>query len=253
MASRRTVIARHSPRPSPPTLVSLAAALDRLHARARANPWLYRFAIANRILLFAAFLPTGLVKLSGHRFTSLSPDGPVGYFFEAMYRTGLYWRFLGAAQIAAALCLIVPGAATLGAVLFFPIALNIFIITVSLPFAGTPVITAGMLLAAFYLLCWDYDRLKGVLWHEPYGGGIAAEAATRLSLSPLERLAAGLGGAGLFGVMMLVRGIAPRALGRPLLYGSLALLAAGVLLALVSIPDTYRRLRAARVAIAGTT
>ena len=234
-------------------LVPLAAALDRLHARARANPWLYRFAVANRILLFAAFLPTGLVKLSGHRFTSLSPDGPVGYFFEAMYRTGLYWRFLGAAQIAAALCLIVPRTATLGAVLFFPIALNIFIITISLPFAGTPVITAGMLLAALYLLCWDYDRLKGVLWNESYDAGGAGTRASPLPLSAMERLAAVLGGAGLFGVMMVVRGIAPRALGRPLLYGSLALLAAGVGLALFSLPLTFRRIGATRVATAGST
>ncbi|HET6668759.1 MAG TPA: hypothetical protein VFH15_00875 [Pyrinomonadaceae bacterium] len=45
---------------------------------------------------------------------------------------------------------------------YFPLILNIFVITVSMHFTGTPVITGLMLLANIYLLCWDYDRLKRV-------------------------------------------------------------------------------------------
>jgi hypothetical protein len=40
---------------------------------------------------------------------------------------------------------------------------NVFVITISIDFAGTPVITGLMLLAVIYLLCRDYDRLKVVV------------------------------------------------------------------------------------------
>jgi hypothetical protein len=56
--------------------------------------------------------------------------------------------------------LLIPSASTLGAVLFFPIILNIFLITFSLEFTGTPLVTGGMLLANLFLLCWDWHRLK---------------------------------------------------------------------------------------------
>ena len=54
--------------------------------------------------------------------------------------------------------------ATLGAVLFLPIMLNIFVITISYYFAATPVITGLMLLANVYLLVWDWPRLSVVVW-----------------------------------------------------------------------------------------
>lgn len=142
--------------------------LDRLHARARRTRWLRWFTVMTRLLLALGFTPSGWVKLQGHRFTSLGLDDPVGFFFEAMYRTGFYWNFLVLAQLTAALLLVIPRTATLGALLYFPIVLNIFLITVSMDFAGTPVITGLMLLANVYLLCWDYDRLKGafkLIWN----------------------------------------------------------------------------------------
>ena len=83
--------------------------LDRMFVWIRNQAWLYRFTWVTRILLAAGFFPTGLVKLMGHRFTLLSVDNPVGAFFEAMYQTGLYWRFLGLSQMIAALLLFVPG------------------------------------------------------------------------------------------------------------------------------------------------
>jgi uncharacterized membrane protein YphA (DoxX/SURF4 family) len=143
--------------------MSLEASLDRLHARARSRRGLKWFAVMNRILLAIGFTPSGLVKLLGHRFTLLGLDNPVGFFFEAMYRTGFYWNFLGLAQLTAALLLLIPRTSTLGAVIYFPIILNIFLITVSMHFQGTWVITGLMLLANLYLLCWDYPRLKGIL------------------------------------------------------------------------------------------
>jgi len=140
--------------------VSYSSPLDRLHARVRASRLLGWFTVFTRVVLALAFVPSGLTKLLGNRFTRLGVDDPVGFFFEALYRTGSYWNFLGLCQLAAALLLLVPRTATLGALVYFPIVLNIFVLTVSMRFTGTPFITGLMLLANVYLLCWDYGRLK---------------------------------------------------------------------------------------------
>lgn len=116
-----------------------------------------------RILLCLGFLPSGLKKVLGEPFTILSPETPVGYFFDALHRAGFYYEFIGWAQITAALLLLFPRTAPLGAVLYFPIILNIWVITVAMHFRGTWVITSLMLLATTYLLCWEYDRLKALL------------------------------------------------------------------------------------------
>lgn len=113
------------------------------------------------------FLPSGLTKLLGHRFTLLSPETPIGYFFEALFQAGLYWNFIGACQLLAALLLLIPRTSTLGALVYFPIILNIFVVTVALHFTGTPVVTGLMLLGSVYLLCWDYDRLKPLVMSVP--------------------------------------------------------------------------------------
>jgi uncharacterized membrane protein YphA (DoxX/SURF4 family) len=101
------------------------------------QPWLRRFTLANRLLLSMAFLPTGLVKLTGQRFTVLSVDTPVGFFFEAMYQTGPYWIFIGLVQVVAAVLLLIPATATLGAVVFFPVGLSVLLVTWGVGFGTT--------------------------------------------------------------------------------------------------------------------
>ncbi len=139
------------------------SSLDRAHARVKQLRFLKIFTVFTRVLLALGFFPSGITKVLGNRFTILGVDNPVGFFFEAMYRTGFYWRFLGLCQLFAAALLIIPKTATIGALVYFPLILNIFIITVSLHFTGTPFITGLMLLANFYLLCWDYDKLKQLI------------------------------------------------------------------------------------------
>lgn len=137
--------------------------LARAHDWTRGQRLLRMFTVGTRLLLALGFLPSGLTKVMGNRFTILGLDNPVGFFFEAMYRTGFYWRFIGLCQLTAALLLVIPRTATLGALVYFPLILNIFVVTVSLDFRGTPFITGLMLLANIYLLCWDYDKLKPLL------------------------------------------------------------------------------------------
>ena len=106
-----------------------------------------------------AFIPTGLVKATGHRFTTLPVDNPVGFFFEAMFQTGPFWYFIGLCQIAAGVLLLIPATSTLGAVFFLPIGLSVFLETWGIGFGGTVYITAGILLSAIYLVCWDADKI----------------------------------------------------------------------------------------------
>ena len=115
-----------------------------------------------RILLALAFLPSGLKKAMGLRFTTLNISDPVGFFFEALYRTGMYWNFLGIMQLLSAALLLIPRTATLGALLYFPIAVNILVIVTAMHFTGTPVVAGLMLLANLYLLLWDYPKFKKI-------------------------------------------------------------------------------------------
>ncbi len=122
------------------------------------------FIIYSRYLIGAAFVFASLVKISGLRFTTMdgvaAPYNTPAHLFETLYQSGLYWRFLGWSQLFAAFFLMTQRYATIGAILFLPIILNIFVITISYGFTGTPFITGLMLLANIMLILWDADKLK---------------------------------------------------------------------------------------------
>ena len=122
--------------------------------------------IYTRYLVGGAFVFASLIKIKGHRFTQISVNGGVhsaGYFFEMMYQSGLYWQFIGVAQCGAGLLLLTQRYALLGALAYVSIMANIFVITLSYDFGGTPVVTGLMLLAGLLLLAWDWNRLRMVL------------------------------------------------------------------------------------------
>jgi hypothetical protein len=125
------------------------------------------FVIYTRYLVGSGFVFASIVKIKGERFTTVShEDAPFGtafHFFETMYQTGIYWQFLGWGQLFAGLLLMTQRFAKLGAVVFFPIILNVFVITISMEFAFTPVITFLMLMANLLLLLWHWDELKILL------------------------------------------------------------------------------------------
>jgi len=137
--------------------------LDRLHEKIYSKKIFVLLTWSTRILLFLGFLPSGLKKLLGERFTLLGVDTPVGFFFEALYRTGFYWNFLGLIQLVAGVFLLIPKTSFFGALIYLPIIINIFIIVVSMHFTGTPYVVGLMLIANLYLLFWDYKKLKGVV------------------------------------------------------------------------------------------
>lgn len=134
-----------------------------MYSTLRDNQFLNLVIIGIRFLVGFAFIPSGLKKLLGERFTTIGTDNPIGYFFEALYRTGDYWIFLGFCQLLTAFLLFTQRFATLGALMFFGIILNICIITISMHFTGTWIITSLMLFAAVVLLIWDWNKLKPIV------------------------------------------------------------------------------------------
>ncbi|GGH06816.1 DoxX family protein [Mucilaginibacter phyllosphaerae] len=161
--------------------MSISYQLDQLHQRVKANIWLRYFAVFNRVGLAAGFLPSGFVKIMGERFTSLSVNHPMGHYLEALHLTGYYYTFIGVIQVIAAILLLIPRTATLGAVLYFPVILNICILSIAVRFEGSLITSPLMVLANLYLLCWDYDRLKLILPFKHTG------APTGISQQPIIR------------------------------------------------------------------
>ena len=142
--------------------MNLLAQLDDLYHEAKRNRWLRYFAVFCRFALALGFIPSGILKVSGERFTALPSNNPLGHYFDALQLTGFYYKFIGVGQLTAGLLLLIPRTALMGAILYFPIILNICVLTYATRFEGTRIVTL-MLLANLYLLCWDYERLKYVL------------------------------------------------------------------------------------------
>ena len=122
------------------------------------------FIIYLRYLIGFAFIFSSIVKTQGLRFTTDNgAENPINsswHFFETFYQSRIYWRFLGIAQFITGTLLSIQRFAKLGAILFLPIITNIFIITISYDFKGTPIITGLMLLSTMFLIYWDWDSLK---------------------------------------------------------------------------------------------
>jgi len=142
--------------------MSLLTSLDRLYAESKRNKWFGYFAVFCRLALALGFIPSGFVKVSGDRFTGLPSNHPLGHYFDALYLTGYYYTFIGVGQWVASLLLVIPRTALLGAVIYFPIILNITVLAYATRFEGTR-ITTLMLLANLFLLVWDFDRLQHIL------------------------------------------------------------------------------------------
>src|SRR6188474_2541590 len=131
--------------------MSIIDSVDRLHSAAHGNLWIRRFTVFNRLALAAGFIPSGLVKIIGERFTSLSALHPMGHYLEALHQTGYYYPFIGVIQVTAALLLLIPRTALLGALLYFPIILNICILSFAVRFEGSIITSPLMVLACLYL------------------------------------------------------------------------------------------------------
>lgn len=128
---------------------------------------MYYFSTFLRIVLAVGFLPSGLVKILGERFTALSNNHPLGHYLQALHETGYYYTFIGILQVLAAVLLLIPRTATVGAFIYFPIILNICVLSLSVGFDGSLVTSPLMVLGCLFLICWDFHKWKFI-----FGGPI---------------------------------------------------------------------------------
>ncbi len=142
------------------------------------------FTIYLRYLIGGSFVFASIIKILGERFTQISVENPIGFFFEAMYRTGLYWQFIGWAQLIGGLLLMTQYFSALGAMVYFIVILNIFVITYSLAFVGTPFITFLMLMGTVYLIFWDWQRFLPILTENKINVEIAGTEKNTLIKNP---------------------------------------------------------------------
>ncbi|TBW28287.1 DoxX family protein [Gramella sp. KN1008] len=143
--------------------MNISTRFDIFHANIRSNRWVGYFTIFLRIALAYAFIFAGFVKVNGERFTSLSDNHPMGHYLEALFHTGYYYTFIGILQMLAGVLLLIPRTALLGALIYFPIILNICILSLAVRFDGSILTSPLMVMANLYLICWDYHRWKFVL------------------------------------------------------------------------------------------
>lgn len=130
----------------------------------KSNKWYWMFSIFCRFSLAFGFLASGMVKILGERFASgLSSIHPMGSYLEALYHTGFYYTFIGIVQVIAAILLLIPRTVLLGSLLYFPIILNICILSFAVRFEGSMVTAPLMVFANLFLLIWNFDRLKYIL------------------------------------------------------------------------------------------
>ncbi len=149
--------------PAVSSLSSLLAFGDRLHAGARRLRVLQWFTWGVRILLAIGFAVPGSTKLRGDMFGNLPGEGVTGQFLDTFDRVGYLAEFVGAFQVVAAVLLLIPRTALVGALIYLPTIAGIEVITLTTGFFGTtltPTITTLMLLGTVYLVCWDWHRVK---------------------------------------------------------------------------------------------
>jgi uncharacterized membrane protein YphA (DoxX/SURF4 family) len=188
-----SAIAMRGPAPADPSPADSGRLLA-FHARIRRIVVLRHFTAFTRVLLAVGFIPPGLTKILGNPFTMLGPEHPVGLFFSVFQGAGLWYHFVGWGQVGAAVLLLFPRTATLGAVVYLPIIVNIAMVTTAIDFAGTVVVTWLMTLACLYLLAWDFDRLRAILPRAERPG--ALPSLRKLLAYPL------LGGVGAGGMLL---------------------------------------------------
>lgn len=144
--------------------MSFLSNFEQFFIKVKQNRWVWIFSIFCRVTLAFGFLAGGFVKIIDERFASgLSIIHPMGSYLNALHQTGYYYTFIGIVQLLAAAFLLIPRFVFLGALLYFPIILNIFILSYAVRFEGSLLTSPLMLLANIFLLCWHYDRLKFIL------------------------------------------------------------------------------------------
>ena len=140
--------------------------LDDVYTSITRRWYLQLFTVFTRCILAIGFIPPSIPKIMHRPFTVLPDSNPVGHYFHALMDTGFYYEFIGWSQVIAATLLLIPRTAHIGALMFLPIIVNIAVLTCSVGFKGPWLLTIFMALAATWLVAWEYDRLKPIVFYD---------------------------------------------------------------------------------------
>lgn len=212
--------------------MSFQSSFEELHEKIVSNPWLKLFSAIVRGWLAFGFIIPGLRKVSNSHFAPNLNTPNIKAFFDAFFQATEFYIFVGIVQVIAGIFLLFSATTALGTVLYLPVILNIFFITLALGFKGTWIITSLMLLANIYLLCWEFDK-----WQALVSGFIQVQSKVdnkNLSFLPTI-IASGVSGLLAFGILFTVLGIIE---GNRILYP--ILIATGSLLISVYLLIKYR-------------
>jgi uncharacterized membrane protein YphA (DoxX/SURF4 family) len=121
---------------------------------------LIKFAlVGTRLFLGLIFFTSGMGKLTRGDFPGLI--GPVWLEERlAPYGLGLWVQFVAWSQVTIGLLLLSQRFATLGAIMLLPMITNIFVVTVSLQWQGTPFVNAFLIALNLFLLICDFHKIK---------------------------------------------------------------------------------------------
>lgn len=135
--------------------------------------WLQVFTIYLRYLIGISFVYAFIWKLGDHLLLYQTKDlgkevqlNPA-FVFQSIMRIKSLWIAAAYAQLISGILLATQRFATLGAIIFFPVILCIFLITAYVGFNGTWEITFLMMLGTVYLLIWDIKKLLPIFFNEP--------------------------------------------------------------------------------------
>ncbi|MGD1960848.1 MAG: hypothetical protein ACFB2Y_18460 [Fulvivirga sp.] len=115
------------------------------------------------VFLGFTFFTSGMAKLYvDHAFIGFI--GPVWLEDElSKFDLGMYARFIGYAQVVIGYLLLTIRYSTLGAIMLVPLAGNIFMVTVSMSWTGTPYVLAVLLVMNALVLWTDRKRLLPIV------------------------------------------------------------------------------------------
>lgn len=119
-----------------------------------------------RYLAGFVFIPSGLVKIQGHRFSAVFVDIHSHTFFDGFFIAEIYWIFFGYCQLFIAFLLFTQRLTAFSAVVYFTTVLSIFLVTLS--YTGESLIASIFLLViGVFLLLFDWCKVKSLFGFYP--------------------------------------------------------------------------------------
>lgn len=118
------------------------------------------FTFLVKLVLAFSILPSAWIKIRGEHFPNVPLDSPMGKYLEALFETGFYYLFIGGIQILACILLLLPRTSVIGLIIYLPIVVNIWVLSIVLDFNSVAWLSSFLFLGSVYLLIWYYPKWR---------------------------------------------------------------------------------------------